>query len=257
MKTKSFYDRMSRTEGYWIKNRKDLVDRRGLKRLVAFDDRFLLVLKELEEFIDGFSNERKIKILDTACGDGVYQSLLDKQRRERIEFYGVDISSKQLGKAKRLFNSLKQVDLDSQPLPFKDGFFDYVICSEILEHLFYPEKLLSEIKRVLKKNGVVLVTVPNLGALQVRCGIFFSGFSPMVNYSFNKPHIRFFSAKDMFNLFKDAGLDCIRWFGAGSLLFAKWNAGFYLPMPRLFQVVGNRYGKRFANGLLFLLRKGK
>ena len=235
-----------------------MVDRRGLKRLVAFDDRFLLVLKELEGFIDDFSNEREIKILDTACGDGVYQSLLDKQRRERVEFHGVDISSKQLGKAKGLlFKSLKQIDLDSQPLPFKDGFFDYVICSEILEHLFYPEKLLSKIKRVLKKNGVILITVPNLGALQVRLGVFFSGFSPMVNYSLNKPHIRFFSAKDMFNLVKDTGLGCKRWYGTGSLLFAKWNAGFYLPMPRLFQMAANRYGKRFANGLLFVLRKGK
>lgn len=257
MKTKSFYDQMSRTEGYRIKNRKDLVDRWGLKKVAAFDDRFLLVLKELEGFIDGFTGNEKIKILDTACGDGVYESLLAKQRREKVDFYGVDISSKQLGKAKRLFRSLRQVDLDSQPLPFEDNFFDYVICSEILEHLFYPEKLLSEIKRVLKKKGIVLVTVPNLGSFQIRFGIFFSGFSPMVNYSLNKPHIRFFSAKDMFNLFEEAGLDCIRWHGAGSLLFAKWNIGFNLPMPRMFQMIANKYGKRFANGLLFILRKRK
>ncbi|MEM0385482.1 MAG: class I SAM-dependent methyltransferase [Nitrososphaeria archaeon] len=55
---------------------------------------------------------------------------------------------------------------DAHFLPFKDQSFSEIICTEVLEHLESPIKALKEMRRVLKNNGVIVVTVPNLTELR-------------------------------------------------------------------------------------------
>lgn len=47
-------------------------------------------------------------------------------------------------------------------LPLEDNVFDYIICSEVLEHISQPEKVLKEMQRVLKKGGSIYICVPFL-----------------------------------------------------------------------------------------------
>ena len=49
---------------------------------------------------------------------------------------------------------------DGKTFPFSDGEFDAVLTSEVLEHVFNPDEFLSEINRVLRDDGVLLLTVP-------------------------------------------------------------------------------------------------
>lgn len=46
-------------------------------------------------------------------------------------------------------------------LPFPENYFDYVVCSSVLEHVSFPEKLLTDCLRVLKVNGRMFLTLPN------------------------------------------------------------------------------------------------
>jgi SAM-dependent methyltransferase len=48
-----------------------------------------------------------------------------------------------------------------EPLPFPDHAFDCVYCSEVMEHLIDPEKFCAEISRILKPNGLLILTTPN------------------------------------------------------------------------------------------------
>lgn len=50
---------------------------------------------------------------------------------------------------------------DAQKMPYKDEMFDTVIAGELIEHLENPEKFLLESKRVLKDNGILIITTPN------------------------------------------------------------------------------------------------
>lgn len=52
------------------------------------------------------------------------------------------------------------VQADGVSLPFVEGSFDVVICAEVLEHVPYPAQMLSEIYRVLGKDGALIATVP-------------------------------------------------------------------------------------------------
>jgi SAM-dependent methyltransferase len=63
--------------------------------------------------------------------------------------------------------TLDLADVESEPFPFPDGFFDRVLASEIIEHLhFNPFRLLRESFRVLKPGGHFLLSTPNLARLE-------------------------------------------------------------------------------------------
>jgi SAM-dependent methyltransferase len=53
-------------------------------------------------------------------------------------------------------------------LPFDDKSFDLAICTEVLEHLLWPQRLLAEVRRVLSADGKVLVSIPNIASLSYR-----------------------------------------------------------------------------------------
>ncbi len=91
----------------------------------------------------------KGRILDNGCGSGI---LL----KELKNAYGCDISFDML-KAAKMKNL---VNADSEKLPFKDKSFDAVFCRGSLHHFHSYEKGLKEIKRVLKKNGKLIISEP-------------------------------------------------------------------------------------------------
>lgn len=89
-------------------------------------------------------------LLDIGCGDKPYLSLFN------VEAYvGLDIdseNSRKRGLADQLY--------DGKAFPFADGSFDSALCNQVLEHVFNPDEFLSEISRVLKPGGRLLLTVP-------------------------------------------------------------------------------------------------
>jgi len=58
---------------------------------------------------------------------------------------------------KKRYKELKLIRADAHNLPFKNNSFDLVICTEVLEHVVNPEKVLGEIKRVLTNDGIAIV----------------------------------------------------------------------------------------------------
>lgn len=99
----------------------------------------------------------KSKVLDVGCNDGVFMELLRDKRQ--CDVYGVDVSEVALEEAKK--RNLNVQLADGETLPFDDKSFDVVILMEVLSHLHDPDKVLKEIRRVLKKNGVLLGSCPH------------------------------------------------------------------------------------------------
>ena len=104
----------------------------------------------------------KDKVLDLGCGVGqFYEFLKDKD----IEYRGVDISENLIEIAQKKYKQASFQVADALNLPFPDNYFDKVYAIALLHNIpsgEFREKLIKEVKRVLKKDGILILTAWNL-----------------------------------------------------------------------------------------------
>ena len=131
--------------------------------------------KKIEKILKLLEEHKEGNILDIGCGDGLITSLIAERTGARA--YGVDISRKAVIKAKKRGITAKVMNVDRHRFPFKEKTFDFVFCGDLLEHLYDTEKLLSNIKKVLKPNGYVIISVPNIASWYNR-GFLLLGYMP-------------------------------------------------------------------------------
>ena len=104
------------------------------------------------------------RILNMACGDGYGSDFLLKGKETVV--CGMDISGKAIRSAKVKYGTKKGKNLkyivgNVYEIPFKKRYFDTVVSIETIEHLEDHEKFLSEIRRVLKKGGILIISSPD------------------------------------------------------------------------------------------------
>lgn len=106
-------------------------------------------------------------ILDAGCGDAIPLYILaSRNNSKNINFYGMDASELDITFAEKLRSLLNINNItfeigNIEKLPYQDSFFDIVVCSEVLEHMEHAEDFLTEINRVLKNNGIAIISTPN------------------------------------------------------------------------------------------------
>ena len=131
---------------------------------------------ELIRDVDIFDHKKKI--LDVGCGIG---GLIPYTGG--MEYYGIDISKPNIKEIKKIWPNeivkVKRGDI-REKLPYETDTFDVVICTEVLEHLLLPDmrKLLKEIRRVTKRGGKIIISVPNIKYIW--------GFMPWSLYPFKR-----------------------------------------------------------------------
>ena len=112
-----------------------------------------LRVRAIRRLLDARADSR---VLEVGVGGG---NVLERIGGRR---FGIDLSPFILGKAHaRLGAAAELVRGDAMALPFVDGAFDRVYCSEVLEHVLEPEAVVREMRRVLAPSGLVVVSVPN------------------------------------------------------------------------------------------------
>lgn len=124
----------------------------------AFALRARLILEQVVK-------QRPQSVLDIGCGRGFYLKMISYYDFA-LKIHGIDLKNEHLeSAAKVLPENDKRFNLQQASvyeLPFENESMDFVICSEVLEHLDQPLAGISEIYRVLKKNACVAVSVPQL-----------------------------------------------------------------------------------------------
>jgi SAM-dependent methyltransferase len=105
----------------------------------------------LHKAIYKLAPQLKGKLLDVGCGHKPYKQLFKVDK-----YIGMDIE--QSGHTHE--NEDIDIFYDGRTFPFEDNSIDSVLCNQVLEHVFNPSEFLSEINRVLKKDGHFLLSVP-------------------------------------------------------------------------------------------------
>ncbi len=111
---------------------------------------FYLTRKELYANIKSLAPCLKGRILDVGCGTMPYKEFIHGE-----EYDGLEIDT-----PKTRTMGFANFFYDGKSFPFPDGTYDGIVCNQVLEHVFEPDIFLSEMNRVLKKGGLLLLTVP-------------------------------------------------------------------------------------------------
>ncbi len=129
------------------------------------------------------------KVLDIACGSG-YGSNILAEIGAKVWAGDMDAEAIMLAQDKYKKNNLIFEKLDAIKLPFADNEFDVVVSFETIEHIENYMKFISELKRVLKPGGQLILSTPNVVATK--------------RLKINNPfHIKEFTRQELLSLFND------------------------------------------------------
>ena len=112
---------------------------------------FYFIRKGLVQHIKKNAPFLKGKLMDFGCGSKPYRSFFSVDEYIGVDFYNEGHP-----------HDNEQIDVfyDGKKLPFEAGYFDSILCSEVFEHIFNLDEVLSELNRVLKLDGQMLITCP-------------------------------------------------------------------------------------------------
>jgi 2-polyprenyl-3-methyl-5-hydroxy-6-metoxy-1,4-benzoquinol methylase len=152
------------------------------------------------------------RVLDVGCGEGAFTAALASAGAEAV---GIDVAEEPLRRARLLHRQLdlRLVGSDGE-WDLADASFDVVWAGEVIEHVFDTAAWLSELRRVLRSGGSLLLSTPDHGplkmlALALSRRAFASHFEPRGD------HLRFYSRSTLTRLIEDFGFSEVEVVRAG------------------------------------------
>jgi SAM-dependent methyltransferase len=178
-----------------MKTQSDSATKRSMPRAGAADTgdaqapAYLMHDREREQRFMDDAHHRFRRILAALPPLGAGTRLLDigttpftfqlQERRPECEVWTVDPTALMEERCRAAGVRFAVCDLDGAALPFEDDFFDAIVFTEVLEHVFAPHsEVLAEIHRVLAPGGLLILSVPNIARLSNRVRLMF-GRSPL------------------------------------------------------------------------------
>lgn len=123
-------------------------------------------LRRLDKLIY-FKGQQIYSVLDVGCGPGYFLSVL-QESYPQFHLVGIDIEHDLLEAAKERTKQIPLFQSSAQDLPFAENSFDLLFCNQVVEHLPEPIHFFQEAQRVLRPQGLLMFSTPNLAGLAAR-----------------------------------------------------------------------------------------
>jgi SAM-dependent methyltransferase len=164
---------------------------------------------DLINLIDKKSQNLKVLEIGAAYGETLFYL---KQNGIASEVVGVDIFED--AKNKQNYKPLDQFifgDIEKIDLPEYFQHFDLILLADVLEHLFEPKSVLETLKKYLKEDGKIIISMPNIRYYSALYKIVFKGdFKYEESGIFDYTHVRFYCRKNIQELLETAGYKVLK-----------------------------------------------
>ncbi|WP_124064811.1 methyltransferase domain-containing protein [Clostridium sp. E02] len=148
--------------------------------------------------------DTEFRVLDVGCACGA-SLLAIKHRFPKSEPHGIELDPGSCKISSCLF-PVTQGNVETN-LDYEEGYFDYIIFGDVLEHLHEPQDVLINMKRYLKPNGAILASIPNVMHISVIHNLLNGLWTYEESGILDKTHLRFFTKTEITRMFSRAGYE--------------------------------------------------
>jgi 2-polyprenyl-3-methyl-5-hydroxy-6-metoxy-1,4-benzoquinol methylase len=154
------------------------------------------------------------RVLDVGCGEGWFTGALARAGREAV---GIDVAQEPLRRAREREGGLDVRLVPAEgPWPLEDVSFDAVWAGEVIEHVADTAGWLSELRRVLRSGGALVLSTPAHEPL-TRLVLGLSGRAFAAHFDPRSDHLRFYTRRTVVALLEDFGFERIETRALGGL----------------------------------------
>lgn len=156
-------------------------------------------------------------ILDVGCGTGVHAAAI-RRLRPAVHIDGITVSDSEANEARNICDQVWIYNLEHGLPPETMRSYDCILCSHVIEHICWPERMLGDINRVLSKtNGILIVALPNLFFINRRFRILLGSFQYEEEGLWDETHFRWYTFLSGRRLIESAGFEVLKAEGSGYL----------------------------------------
>jgi spore maturation protein CgeB/tetratricopeptide (TPR) repeat protein len=147
-------------------------------------------------------------ILEVGCAEGMTGNELKK--RPGVFVAGIENNEIAAEMARKVLDDVITGDVECMDIPYSPSAFDCIIFADVLEHLVNPLDVLKNMSKLLKKDGTVIMSIPNVQFYGVVHQLIEGNWTYQKEGILDETHLRFFTFKEIEKLVKEAGLSIQR-----------------------------------------------
>ena len=171
----------------------------GQKEIII--NRWKIFEKNIELWIKNNDINQTISILDAGCGDGINLKFLTNFYSDlKYNLVAFDYSKLRVHRAKKIIENILVTNICE--IPFPDETFEIILCNQVIEHIPNDVAAINELRRVLKKNGMLILGVPNEGCKLA----YLRNHILQRNILFSTDHVNFYTYIKIIYKLKNLGL---------------------------------------------------
>jgi 2-polyprenyl-3-methyl-5-hydroxy-6-metoxy-1,4-benzoquinol methylase len=142
------------------------------------------------------------RVLDVGCSSGY---LAERLQARGVTVIGIDCDEQAAAQARQFCEAVHVGEVETMELPFEPGSFDVVLCGDLIEHLREPTRFLQRVRPLLRTNGRLVLSTPNVANWAMRLSLLFGRFRYTEKGILDRSHSHLFTRKTLLECLDEAG----------------------------------------------------
>lgn len=144
-------------------------------------------------------------VLDVGCSSGNFGEIIIAEKDCKVD--GIEIDEQDYKEAKKKLNNVYRLNIETDDLSVIKGKYDYLYFGDVIEHLVTPIPTLKRVKKLLKKEGKIVFSIPNMAHISVRLMLLGGKFEYGETGLLDKTHLHFYTYDELQRVISSAGYE--------------------------------------------------